>query len=145
MDRCNKENQLRDSGDEMEECLTDYIATRWYRAPEVILGSNRYSYEADIWSVGCIYAEMVLGCPLFDGQSTFNQVELIVRGLDIDVKKEELSFAKSEISQLILHNLPSDSNPSITKKMKLLKHKCPDDGYEFLRKALTVDPKQESE
>ena len=48
--------------------LTEYVATRWYRAPEVMLNSKGYSKAMDMWSVGCILAEM-LGCkPLFPGK-----------------------------------------------------------------------------
>ena len=39
--------------------MTEYVATRWYRAPEIVLGSNKYSKAVDIWSVGCILGEMI--------------------------------------------------------------------------------------
>ena len=39
--------------------LTSHVVTRWYRAPEVILMANYYSYSVDIWSVGCIFAELL--------------------------------------------------------------------------------------
>jgi mitogen-activated protein kinase 15 len=39
---------------ENEPVMTEYVATRWYRAPEILLGSNRYTKAVDIWSVGCI-------------------------------------------------------------------------------------------
>ncbi len=54
--------------------LTDYVATRWYRAPEILLGSNQYSKSVDMWSVGCIVGEMYNRCPLFMGKSTYHQV-----------------------------------------------------------------------
>ena len=41
--------------------MTDYVATRWYRAPEILLGSVKYTKGVDIWSLGCILAEMVAG------------------------------------------------------------------------------------
>eukprot|EP00965_Chrysotila_dentata_P080682 2661802-Pleurochrysis_carterae.AAC.2 len=47
--------------------LTDYVATRWYRAPEIILGSNSYTYAVDMWAVGCIIAEMFIGKPMIPG------------------------------------------------------------------------------
>jgi mitogen-activated protein kinase 1/3 len=47
--------------------LTDYITTRWYRAPEVLLSWKNYSKAIDIWSVGCILAEMIARKPLFPG------------------------------------------------------------------------------
>ena len=58
--------------------LTDYVATRWYRAPEILLGSTNYTFGVDMWSVGCILGEMLLGKPLFPGASTINQLEKII-------------------------------------------------------------------
>jgi len=52
--------------------LTDYVATRWYRAPEVLLGSPKYDFPVDMWAVGCILAELYLCKPLFPGSSTLN-------------------------------------------------------------------------
>lgn len=54
--------------------LTDYVATRWYRAPEILLGSPRYTKGVDMWAVGCILGEMLRGRPTFPGTSTMNQV-----------------------------------------------------------------------
>lgn len=58
--------------------LTDYIATRWYRPPEILLGSTRYTKGVDMWSVGCILGELMLGKPIFPGRSTTNQLEIII-------------------------------------------------------------------
>lgn len=57
-----------------EQPLTDYVATRWYRAPEILLGSGTYSFAVDMWAVGCILGEMLVGRPIFPGTSTMNQV-----------------------------------------------------------------------
>ena len=137
-----KDSLKENTEEEMQECLTDYIATRWYRAPEIILGSNDYSYQADIWSIGCIYAEMVIGCPLFDGKSTFNQIELIMNGLEIDYEKQDMSFVSSEISKVLLQNLPKTNNSSIHKKMKILKQQCSKEGWCFLMKTFEINPNQ---
>jgi len=58
--------------------LTDYVATRWYRAPEILLGSTSYTRAVDVWALGCIIAEMFIGKPLLAGSSTINQIERIV-------------------------------------------------------------------
>lgn len=50
------------------------IATLWYRAPEVLLGCRRYSMAIDIWSLGCIFAEMATKEPLFKGDSEIDQL-----------------------------------------------------------------------
>ena len=52
--------------------LTDYVATRWYRGPEILLGSTRYTKGVDMWAIGCILGEVLLGAPLFSGSSTMN-------------------------------------------------------------------------
>lgn len=52
--------------------LTEYVATRWYRAPEILLGSTFYTKAVDMWSVGCILGEMINGKPIFPGSSTLN-------------------------------------------------------------------------
>ena len=51
--------------------MTDYVATRWYRSPELLL-SDRYSKEVDIWAIGCIMGELTDGEPLFPGESERN-------------------------------------------------------------------------
>ncbi|KAJ9506589.1 hypothetical protein QJQ45_004061 [Haematococcus lacustris] len=58
--------------------LTDYVATRWYRAPEILLGSTKYTYGVDMWSSGCILGELLLGKPIFPGTSTMNQLDRIL-------------------------------------------------------------------
>ena len=59
------------------DVLTDYVATRWYRAPEILLGSNAYGKAVDMWSLGCIFGEMLGGKPLFPGSNTLNQIERV--------------------------------------------------------------------
>ena len=56
---------------------THEVVTLWYRAPDVLLGSRQYSTPVDMWSVGCILAEMVTGRPLFMGNSEDTQLEII--------------------------------------------------------------------
>jgi mitogen-activated protein kinase 15 len=64
---------------EANECeLTDYVSSRWYRSPEQLLSSRRYSTSVDIWAVGCILAEMILLKPLFCGTSNISQLDLIL-------------------------------------------------------------------
>ncbi|XP_015436934.1 PREDICTED: mitogen-activated protein kinase HOG1 [Dufourea novaeangliae] len=71
--------------------LTDYVATRWYRAPEILVASKRYTKGIDMWSLGCILGEMLLGKPLFPGSSTINQVERIMGTLPLPTKEDLMS------------------------------------------------------
>jgi mitogen-activated protein kinase 15 len=59
-------------GKKKSEPMTDYIATRWYRPPEVLLGSTNYGSPIDIWGFGCTLVELHIGQPLFPGSSTLN-------------------------------------------------------------------------
>ena len=54
--------------------MTEYVCTRWYRAPEALCSWNSYTAGIDIWSTGCTFAEMMSGKPLFPGQSTRHQL-----------------------------------------------------------------------
>jgi len=58
--------------------LTDYVATRWYRPPEVLLCSTHYTDGIDTWAVACILGEMIRLRPLLPGNSTMNQLEKIL-------------------------------------------------------------------
>lgn len=59
--------------------LTDYVATRWYRAPELLIGTTRYDISVDFWAIGCIMGELVDGQPLFPGESEIDQLYIIQR------------------------------------------------------------------
>jgi len=61
--------------------LKSEVITLWYRGPELLLGSTKYCTEVDIWSIGCIFAEMVNGSPLFPGASDAKQLETIYNRL----------------------------------------------------------------
>jgi len=60
---------------------THEVVTLWYRAPDVLMGSRKYSTPVDIWSVGCIFAEMVNGRPLFPGNTDADQLQRIFKVL----------------------------------------------------------------
>lgn len=85
-------------------CLTEYIATRWYRAPEIVLGSQQYSKAVDVWSVGCILGEMMHGEAIFQGKSTLHQVKLILKLIGIPTK-EELDSIDNETAWIVVNSL----------------------------------------
>jgi serine/threonine protein kinase len=89
------------SGNNRQNPLTEYVVTRWYRCPELLLSPNLpYSAAIDIWSIGCIIGELIKRKPLFPGKSHANQVQLIleVRGysnptnLGFELTSEAASF-----------------------------------------------------
>lgn len=64
--------------DEFVSPMTEYVCTRWYRAPEILCSWTDYGKAIDIWSVGCIFAEMLRRKPLFPGKNTQHQLQLII-------------------------------------------------------------------
>ncbi|XP_061565973.1 cyclin-dependent kinase-like 2 [Cololabis saira] len=58
---------------------TDYVATRWYRAPELLVGDAKYGKPVDVWAVGCLLIEMLTAQPLFPGESDLDQIHHIIR------------------------------------------------------------------
>jgi serine/threonine protein kinase len=55
------------------------VVTLWYRPPDVLLGSQQYNTSIDVWSSGCIHAEMVTGKPLFPGRSNVDELLCIFK------------------------------------------------------------------
>ena len=85
--------------------LTDYVATRWYRAPEILLGSTRYTKGVDMWAVGCILGEMCLGKPCFPGNSTMNQLERVLECTGKPTP-EDMSAARSPFASTMIDSVP---------------------------------------
>ncbi|KAJ2896602.1 serine/threonine protein kinase, CMGC, CDC2/CDK sub [Coemansia aciculifera] len=59
--------------------MTKCVVTRWYRPPELLLGERKYSTAIDMWGIGCIFAEMLVGKPVFQGSTDLNQIEQVMR------------------------------------------------------------------
>lgn len=84
--------------------LTDYVATRWYRAPEILLGSTSYTKGVDMWSVGCILGELLSGKPIFPGTSTMNQLDRIME-VTGRPSPEDIEAIKSPFAATMLESL----------------------------------------
>ena len=69
--------------------MTEYVVTRWYRAPELLLNCSEYTAAIDIWSVGCIFGEIMTGQPLFPGKDYVHQLRLIT---EVQRKKKHQFF-----------------------------------------------------
>jgi len=122
--------------------LTEYVATRWYRAPEILLASNAYTMGVDMWSVGCILGEMLLGKPLFPGTSTLNQLERIMSHIDRP-SRQDIDSIQSHYGASLLDK----SNNSAFKQSAqqrslsdLLKPAADDDAIDLIRRLLVFNP-----
>ncbi|XP_076896425.1 mitogen-activated protein kinase 20-like isoform X2 [Bidens hawaiensis] len=95
---------------------TDYVATRWYRAPE-LCGSfySKYTPAVDIWGVGCIFAEILTGKPLFPGRSVVHQLELITDLLGTP-SSDTISKVRNDKARKYLTDLPRKEPVSFSEK-----------------------------
>ncbi|KAJ3643577.1 hypothetical protein Zmor_026278 [Zophobas morio] len=85
--------------------LTEYVATRWYRAPEIMLNSKGYTKSIDIWSVGCILAEMLSNRPIFPGKHYLDQLNHIL-GVLGSPSEEDLNCIINEKARSYIQSLP---------------------------------------
>ncbi|RWA07517.1 hypothetical protein EKO27_g7578 [Xylaria grammica] len=85
--------------------MTEYVATRWYRAPEIMLSFQSYTKAIDVWSVGCILAELLGGRPFFKGRDYVDQLNQILHILGTP-NEETLSRIGSSRAQEYVRNLP---------------------------------------
>ena len=90
---------------------TEYVSTRWYRAPEMLLHSTFYSYPVDLWAVGAICAEIVTLRPLFPGQSEIDQLFRICELLGSPTRGPT-NIAKGK--QVAGHSAAPMATPSVT-------------------------------
>ena len=123
--------------EEDDPVLTEYIATRWYRAPEIILGAQQYTKAVDVWSVGCILGEMLHGRAIFPGKSTLNQIELILKliGMPSDDDLESLG-------NLTAWNIIKGLNPPKLRNWSEFFPGASSDAIDFIVKCLQFNPKK---
>lgn len=93
------------SSDDNFGYMTEYVATRWYRAPEIMLTFQEYTKAIDMWSVGCILAEMLSGKPLFPGKDYHHQLTLILDVLGTPTMEDYYSV-KSRRAREYIRSLP---------------------------------------
>ncbi|KAJ3414156.1 Cyclin-dependent kinase-like 3 [Chytridiales sp. JEL 0842] len=118
---------------------TDYVATRWYRAPELLVGDTEYGKPVDVWAAGCIFAEVLTGQPLFPGDTDIDQLYRIMKCLGQLTKRHMEIFLKNPLFVGV-------RLPEVTKATPL-EQKLPriaQDAMNWLRQALIYDPEQRS-
>ncbi|XP_059125810.1 cyclin-dependent kinase 3 isoform X1 [Peromyscus eremicus] len=114
---------------------THEVVTLWYRAPEILLGSKFYSTAVDVWSIGCIFAEMVTGKPLFPGDSEIDQLFRIFRTLG--TPSEDTWPGVSQLSDY------KSSFPKWTRKgLEEIMPRLGPEGKDLLLQLLQYDPSQ---
>lgn len=117
--------------------LTDYVATRWYRAPEILLGSTKYTKSVDMWSIGCILGELVGGHPMFPGDSTINQLERVISVTGFP-SKEDMAAVRSKYTNSMLDNI----NVKERKTLRSLYPNASKEALDLLYKLLQFNPEK---
>eukprot|EP01134_Creolimax_fragrantissima_P007629 CFRG7629T1 len=128
--------RVYDPAADHEAFITQYVATRWYRAPEIILSWKQYTKAIDVWSTGCIFAEMLLRQPLFPGRDYIHQVDLIIKFVGTPTEVD-VSDIKSDKARRYLRSLPVQRATNL----KGLFPKAIDGALDLLKKMLTFNPR----
>lgn len=82
--------------------FTNKVVTLWYRAPEILLGARNYSYSSDIWSLGCMFLEIIYGSPIFKGQCEKSQIQSIFEKCGSPIEVLPNKFNKNEEKEVLI-------------------------------------------
>ena len=116
--------------------MTDYVATRWYRAPELLLSGGIYGPEVDYWAIGCIMGELIDGNPIFPGDDEYDQLNYIIKIIgNLPIQFTEM-FYENPIFQgkdlLFVDKIESLDKRYLGKISK--------DAIDFMKQLLRIDP-----
>ncbi|KAM6578776.1 hypothetical protein CsatB_030613 [Cannabis sativa] len=117
------------------EYMTEYVVTRWYRAPELLLNSSDYTASIDVWSVGCIFMELMNRKPLFPGKDHVHQMRLLTELLGTPTESD-LGFIRNEDAKRYIRQLPSFPRQQLGRAFP---HVHPL-AIDLIEKMLTFDP-----
>ena len=115
----------------------DCIAIRWHRAPEILLGSTKYTKGVDMWSVGCILGELMLEKPIFPGTSTMNQLERIIAVIGKPTP-QDIASVNSQYAETMLESLTR----VVPKTFQELCPKASPEAIDLMRKLMKFNPSE---
>lgn len=114
---------------------TDYVVTRWYRAPEIMLAYTHYDYAIDVWSMGCIFGELLSRRPLLPGKDYIDQLKLIVKLLG-SPNESDLWFVTNRNAKNFLSMLPHSEGQDLHTKFP----GASPNALDLVEKMLRLDP-----
>lgn len=117
--------------------LTEYVVTRWYRAPEVILNSSMYTEKIDVWSIGCVFAELMGRAPLFPGEDYLDQVKRVIGVLGTP-SPEDMEFIGNPSAVRFINKLPRRDKA----KWSSIYSKASPQALDLLDKMLVFNPEK---
>lgn len=126
--------------EDVETELTEYVVTRWYRAPEIMLGCMNYSGDVDVWALGCIFAEMISRKPLFPGQDYIDQLHLIMNTLGAP-KHEDLGFLSNPRARKFMESEHAKRGSDVPKPLAShFKTSLNRDALDLMTRMLVMNP-----
>ncbi|PNH03540.1 Mitogen-activated protein kinase MMK1 [Tetrabaena socialis] len=117
--------------------MTEYVVTRWYRAPELLLSCEHYTAAIDMWSVGCIMAELLGRKPLFPGKDYVDQLKLIIKTTG-PPSEDDLTFINSQKARAYIRALPPSEKVNFRKKFP----EADPLAIDLMEKMLQFDPRK---
>jgi mitogen-activated protein kinase 1/3/mitogen-activated protein kinase 6 len=121
--------------EEFNNCaMTEYVCTRWQRAPEVLCSWTDYGKPVDIWSVGCIFAEMLRRKPIFPGKNTQHQLQLVISCLG-NPEKDVLRKIPNDKCRKFIESLPGTSGRPLEEVVPIS-----GEALDILKKTLLFNP-----
>ncbi|CAF3942931.1 unnamed protein product [Rotaria magnacalcarata] len=117
--------------------MTDYVATRWYRAPELLVGDRQYGTAVDVWAIGCVFCELYSGVPLWPGKSDVDQLYLIRKTLGNLIDKH-VAILKSNPHYKNVHIPEPDTIEPLEQKFPYVSERSLD----FMKSCLVMDPEK---
>ncbi|KAL8160218.1 hypothetical protein V2J09_001755 [Rumex salicifolius] len=117
------------------EHMTEYVVTRWYRAPELLLNSSDYTSAIDVWSVGCIFMELMNRKPLLPGRDHVHQMRLLTELLGTPLESD-LGFLQNDDARRYIKQMPLQPRQQLA---KVFPHISPM-AIDLIERMLTFDP-----
>ncbi|CAF1277426.1 unnamed protein product [Adineta ricciae] len=132
VDFCHRHNCIH-RGQQLE--MTDYVATRWYRAPELLVGDRQYGTAVDVWAIGCVFCELYSGIPIWPGKSDVDQLYLIRKTLGNLIDKH-VTILKNNPHYKNIHIPEPDTIEPLEQKFPYVSQPSLD----FMKSCLVMDP-----
>lgn len=125
----------REVDEERKADLTEYVVTRFYRAPEVMLSSQQYNTQVDVWSIGCIFYELITGEPLFPCKNYFELIKIIIDVLG-KPDSDEMSFISNVHAKNYIEKIPYSNKKKVSERISNYENKA---ALDLLDKLLVFD------
>uniref|UniRef100_A0A8C2UZY2 Cyclin-dependent kinase 11B n=1 Tax=Chinchilla lanigera TaxID=34839 RepID=A0A8C2UZY2_CHILA len=119
------------------KAYTPVVVTLWYRAPELLLGAKEYSTAVDMWSVGCIFGELLTQKPLFPGKSEIDQINKVFK--DLGTPSEKIWPGYNNLPAVKKMTLSKYPYNNLRKRFGVL---LSDQGFDLMNKFLTYFPRR---